>query len=60
MKTFVIKARVSGTDKVYDYERHTNTAREALKSFFEGAKGKPLEFLGIREYAGSLKLWVVV
>ena len=40
MKTFVIRGRVSD-GREFEYERHTETAREALKSWFKGVRGNP-------------------
>ena len=58
MKTFVIRARVSD-GREFVYERHTETAREALKSWFKGVRGKEIVFLGIRQYAGTMSLEMV-
>jgi len=58
MKTFVIRARVSD-GREFEYEQHTETAREALKSWFKGVRGKKIVFLGIRQYAGSMSLQMV-
>jgi hypothetical protein len=57
MKTFVIRARVDGRE--FEYERHTETAREALKSWLKVVRGKKIVFLGIRQYAGSMSLQMV-
>jgi len=58
MKTFVIRARASD-GREFEYERRTETAREALKSWFKGVRGKKIVFLGIRQYAGSMSLQMV-
>ena len=59
MKTFVIRgARVSDGSEL-EYLRHTETAREAIKSWFEGVRGKDIVFLGIRQYAGTMSLRVI-
>ena len=58
MKTFVIRARVSD-GREFEYERQTETAREALKSWFKGVRGKEIVFLGIRQYAGTMSLQMV-
>ena len=58
MKTFVIRARVSD-GREFEYEQHTETAREALKSWFKGVRGREIVFLGIRQYAGTLCLQMV-
>ena len=39
MKTFVIRARVSD-GREFEYEQHTETAREALKSWFKGVRAR--------------------
>ena len=58
MKTFVMRARVSD-GREFEYMRHTETAREALKSWFKTVRGKEFVFLGIRQYAGTMSLWMV-
>jgi len=58
MKTFVIRGRVSD-GREFEYERHTETAREALKSWFRGVRGKEIVFLGIRQCAGTMSLRMV-
>ena len=58
MKTFVISARVPDGREL-EYLRHTSTAREALKSWFEVVRGKKIVFLGIRQYAGTMSLQMV-
>ena len=58
MKTFVIRARAPD-GREFEYERHTETAREALKSWFKWVRGKEIVFLGIRQYAGTLCLQMV-
>ena len=58
MKTFVISARVHDGREL-EYEQHTETAREALKSWFKGARGKKIAFLGIRQYAGTMSIRMV-
>jgi hypothetical protein len=55
MKTFVIRARVPDGREL-EYMRHTETAREALKSWFEGVRGKKVAFLGICQYAGTIRM----
>jgi hypothetical protein len=58
MKTFVIRARVPDGREL-EYGRHTETAREALKSWFKGVRGKKIVFLGIRQYAGTMSIRMV-
>ena len=58
MKTFVISARVSD-GREFECERRTETAREALKSWFKGVRGKKIVFLGIRQHAGTMSLRMV-
>ena len=58
MKTFVIRARVSD-GREFEYMRHTETAREALKSWFTTVRRRNFLFLRIREYAGTLSLRMV-
>ena len=58
MKTFIIRARVPD-GREFVYERHTETAREALKSWFKAVRGKKIVFLGIRQHAGTMSLWMV-
>ena len=58
MKTFVIRARVSDGSE-FEYERHTETAREALKSWFKGVQGEDIVFLGIRQCAGTMSLRMI-
>jgi hypothetical protein len=41
------------------HERHTETAREALKSWFKGVRREGIVFLGIRQYAGTMSLRMV-
>jgi hypothetical protein len=58
MRTFVIRARVPDGREL-EYERHTETAREALKSWFKGVRGKKIVFLGIHQYAGTMSIRMV-
>jgi hypothetical protein len=57
MKTFVISARVDGCE--FEYLRHTETAEEALKSWFKLVRGKEFVFLGIHQYAGTMSIRLV-
>ena len=58
MKTFVIRARASD-GREFEYERRTETAREALKSWLKVVRGKKIVFLGIHQYAGTMSLEMV-
>ena len=58
MKTFIIRSRVPD-GREFVYERHTETAREALKSWFKAVRGKKIVFLGIRQHAGTMSLRMV-
>ena len=58
MKTFVISARVPDGREL-EYVQHTETAREAVKSWFQWVRGKKIAFLGIREYAGAMSIRMV-
>ena len=58
MRTFVIRARVPDGREL-EYERHTETAREALKSWSKGVRGRDIVFLGIRQYAGTMSLRMI-
>ena len=59
MKTFVIRGARVSDGREFEYERHTETAREALKSWFKGVRGKKIVFLGIRQYAGTMSLRMI-
>ena len=58
MKTFVIRARVHD-GREFEYAQHTETAREALKSWFAEVRGKKIAFLGIRQYAGTMSIRMI-
>lgn len=60
MKCYIITWK-SITGKVWESERNTNTAKEALVSFRQSASAMkhPVQVLGIEEFAGRFVLKLV-
>jgi hypothetical protein len=59
MKTFVLRGARASDGRELEYMRHTETAREALKSWFKGVQGEDIVFLGIRQCAGTMSLRMI-